>query len=366
MTANQDPAKLFADAEARAAAGRAAEAAPLYRQVLVAVPGHLAARRGLARALAALGRDDEARAAEDEAVRLDAANLCTVGRAAMVHGKLDAAMSCFERALALKPDLPDAVWDLAEAWYGKGKTARALEGFRRFLALRPGNAEALHTVAALGGAPPPDRASEAYLSSLFDRYAGDFDRSLIEDLDYRAPELLFEAVSAALPGAAALDVVDLGCGTGLAGVRFRAIALSLVGVDVSSGMLDRARARGIYDALERAELAAFLAARPGLFDLAVAADSFCYIGDLVPVFRAAAGALRPGGILAFTVEWRRGRGWKLTGSGRYAHNPAWLRRAASESGFVELSGREATLRLEYGKPVAGYVSLMRRPSTREG
>ena len=78
-------------------------------------------------------------------------------------------------------------------------------------------------------------------------------------------------------------------------------------------MLARAQARNIYDKLERAELAAILTARREEFDLAIAVDSFCYAGDLAPIFRAVAVTLRRGGHLAFTVEARRGRGWRLTG-----------------------------------------------------
>ena len=252
------------------------------------------------------------------------------------------------------------MWGLAESCYALGKRSRALDLYRRFLVLRPGNAEALHTVAALGGAAPPDRAPDSYVVSLFDRYAADFDRSLMEDLHYRGPDALHALVTEMLPGAQALDVVDLGCGTGLSGIPFRSLARALVGVDLSPEMLARAQARNIYDKLERAELAAILTARREEFDLAIAVDSFCYAGDLAPIFRAVAVALRRGGHLAFTVEARRGRGWRLTGSGRYAHNPAWLRKTAHDAGVEEVVGRDAVLRHEYGKPVEAYMSVMRR------
>jgi predicted TPR repeat methyltransferase len=294
------------------------------------------------------------------ATAVEVANLCTIGRATLVHGKLDAAITCFERALALDPDSPEAVWGLAESLYAKGRKSRALVQFRRFLELRPASAEALHTVAALGGAVAPDRAPDSYLVSLFDRYAEDFDRSLIEDLKYCAPELLRAAVDEVAPAAKRLDIVDLGCGTGLAGAVFHPLARRLAGVDLSPAMLERARTRSIYDALEQAELCAYLSAHPESFDLAVAADAFCYAGELGPAFRAVAAALRAGGWLAFTTERRKGPGWRLTGSGRYAHHPAYLRKAAREAGLEEIVSRNATLRLEYGEPVEGTVSVMRR------
>jgi predicted TPR repeat methyltransferase len=297
---------------------------------------------------------------EGTASAVEAANLCTIGRAALVHGKLKAAATCFERALALTPDSPEAVWGLADALYALGREARALEQYRRFLALRPNSAEGRHIVAALGGAPSADRAPDAYVVSVFDHYAEDFDRSLIEDLHYCGPDALRAAVDAVMPGAQGLDIADVGCGTGLSGLAFRSAARTLAGVDLSAEMLKRAEARGIYDTVTREEMTAFLAARRDEFDLIVAVDSFCYVGDLTPVFRAAAGALKPEGLLAFSVEHRRGRSWRLTGSGRYAHSPDWLRRCAREEGLAEVSGRIQVLRLEYGAPVEGYVSVMRR------
>jgi predicted TPR repeat methyltransferase len=290
----------------------------------------------------------------------EVSNLCTIGRAALDAGKTKAARTCFERALKLDPDSPEAIWGLAETLHDMGKASRALELYRRYLVLRPNSAAAQHLIAALGGAPATSRAPDTYVSYVFDDYAKDFDRDLVEELEYRGPELLREALAAALPGARDLDVLDLGCGTGLSGVPLRPLARTLTGVDLSAEMLKKAEARGIYDALARAEMSAFLAERRDSFDLVVAADAFCYVGDLSPVFQAAAVALKPDGHLAFTVERRKGRGWKLLDSGRYAHGTAWVRRAAREAGLEEVRGSTGTLRLEYGEPVEAYVAVMRR------
>ncbi len=361
MSDTDASARLFARAEALAAAGRAREAAAAFRALLDAAPGHVAARRGLAAALRAAGDDTAASEADRAAARLEAENMVAVGKAAAGYGKTEAAIASYERALALAPDMPEAVWHLAEAQHAQGQPARALASYRRYLALRPGSAEATHMIAALGGGARPDRAPDRYVVSHFDRYAADYDRSLLADLGYRGPELLYDAVTDVLGGGAhGLDVVDLGCGTGLAGVKFRALAATLAGIDLSGEMLALARARGIYDSLQQSEICAALAGGERAYDLALAADVFCYIGELAPVFAAVARALRPGGHLAFTVEWRKGPGWRLGAAGRYAHNPAWLRKAAQAAGLAERAHRHVALRTEYGRPVAGYVSVMAR------
>src|SRR5207245_6254227 len=93
-----------------------------------------------------------------------------------------------------------------------------------------------------------------------------------------------------------------GCGTGLCGDGFRPLARRLVGVDLSPGMLERARARGCYDELVCEELTAYVRRCEERFDLITAADVFCYFGDLTAVFAATAALLRPGGRFIFSVE----------------------------------------------------------------
>lgn len=48
-----------------------------------------------------------------------------------------------------------------------------------------------------------------------------------------------------------LDILDLGCGTGLIGSWFKDYARKLVGVDVSPTMLDMATKKGCYHELRR-------------------------------------------------------------------------------------------------------------------
>lgn len=62
--------------------------------------------------------------------------------------------------------------------------------------------------------------------------------------------------------------------------------------------------------------------------------------------------------MVFSVEAQSRRGYSLTGSGRYAHKPAYVRKAAQSAGFKEIIGRTDTLRMEYGEPVKGYLTAL--------
>lgn len=217
-------------------------------------------------------------------------------------------------------------------------------------------------IAALGGRRAPRRAADAYLKSFFDGFAAEFDKRLLADLHYQAPDILFDNVMRVLgAGRTKLDVLDLGCGTGLAGVRFRKLARRLDGIDLSREMARLARKRRIYDRIEVSELTVALAVRPARYDLIVAADVFCYLGDLNLAVNRAACALRPGGHLAFTVERRAQPGYAITRSGRYAHSPGYVRRCGRAAGLIEVRGSKAILRYEFGNPVWGHVAVMRKP-----
>ncbi len=179
------------------------------------------------------------------------------------------------------------------------------------------------------------------------------------------PEQIFEAVAAVRLGMdqKPIDILDLGCGTGLCGRLLKPIAGRLCGVDLSKGMIEKARERGIYDQLDIGELLDVLKRSPRSFDLIVAADVFIYVGDLAEVFEAVAACLRPGGLFIFSVEAGGGERYNLTGSvRRYTHSAPYLRRLASMCGFDEVSFAPVVVRMERGQIVPGYLPVLRLPA----
>lgn len=211
-------------------------------------------------------------------------------------------------------------------------------------------------LAADGVDAPPDRAPGGFVAALFDDYSDRFDDHLVGNLGYRGPEVLRQAVIATIgEGAAGLTILDAGCGTGLAGLHFRDLAGRLHGIDLSPGMIEKARARGIYDALEVADLVTAISRRRAAYDLIVAADVFVYLGDLGPVYEACRRALVPGGLLAFTTETGELPGYRLRDTRRYAHHPADLKNAIEEAGFRVESTDETVLRYNRSVPVRSNV-----------
>lgn len=229
----------------------------------------------------------------------------------------------------------------------------------------PANAYVQHHLAACEGGTMPGRASDTYVETEFDSFAATFDSTLAR-LKYRAPEIVAEAVARLLPPPShQFDVVDLGCGTGLCGPLLEAWARTLVGCDLSTGMLMRASDRGVYHELRKAELTAFMRERPGAFDLAVSADTLNYFGELGEVARAVHDTLRPGGTLVFTLEaLPAGDGGvvRLMPHGRYAHDGAQARRVFEAAGLQVEAPVDVVLREEQQAPVRGWLMRARRPA----
>jgi predicted TPR repeat methyltransferase len=86
----------------------------------------------------------------------------------------------------------------------------------------------------------------------YDRWAKTYDAEVSEN-GYATPARCAAALKAAgvAPDA---TLLDMGCGTGLSGVAFAAAGFTTIdGCDLSPGMLDEARARGLYRALHLAD-----------------------------------------------------------------------------------------------------------------
>ncbi|KQT55132.1 MULTISPECIES: class I SAM-dependent DNA methyltransferase [unclassified Aureimonas] len=269
---------------------------------------------------------------------------------------------------AAAADLMRQALDLAPAWTAgwttlgtylldAGQADEAASAFERALGLDPadGTGAALR-LAAMGRTPAPATAPPAFVKSLFDQYAGRFESALVDGLAYRAPDRLMEAIlSVAGPAPRFAAALDLGCGTGLMGTRLRPHAERLDGLDLSPEMLARARAKGIYDRLEEADILA-LDRDSHRYDLVAAADVLNYIGDLRPVIATIASILSPADLFAFTLEASDGpEPYRLGEALRYAHHAPAVETMLAEAGLALRGRTEVVLRQDRGAPVAGHV-----------
>lgn len=384
--------------------GQSERGIELIRRALRRAPGSAGMLNNLGNILYEVDRFDEAASAYESAIAIspEAASFNNLGATRRVQGQLDAARAAYERALELDPkhssayhnlgnllassgQLRDAVQhyctaltlrpsdptvsrQLGIAYSILGRKDEAAAIYRDWLAREPGNAVARHMLAACSGEDVPGRASDACVVQMFDAFASTFDVKLAK-LGYRAPELCRAALERAFGAPKKrLVALDAGCGTGLCGPLLEPFVCQLTGVDLSAQMLSKARAGAFYDELVQAELTAYLARAQAQFDLIVSADTLVYFGALEAVLAAAAGALRPGGALIFSVERVADElvgeaGHQLDSHGRYQHSERYLRDSLQAAGLLAVELVPEVLRIEAGAPVDGLVVTALRART---
>lgn len=378
--------------------GRLQEAEAIYLKLLAAQPNDSDALHYLGVLRMGQRRRDEAIELVTKSLKLAPRNAHawnSPGNMVAGTGKLSAAEFAFKSALELQPDFVEALYNLGNLQRRMRKREDALQSFRRVIELNPrlnvahenvamllfrmkrpdeaadafrrwtevdpSNPIARHMLAAYTN-QAPERADDAYVAKLFDRMSGYFDHSLAR-LGYAAPQLLAAALAEYIPfGEKRLVVLDAGVGTGLCGPLLRSSARQLIGVDLSAGMLDKARQRQVYDELHEGELVAFMRAHPAQYDLVISADTLVYFGLLEDAFAAAAGALKPGGLLAFTLEAEpadSAERHRLHEHGRYSHHADYVRQSLTAAGLELLELEAGVLRKEMGADVQGHVVIAR-------
>jgi len=308
-------------------------------------------------------------------------------------GDPDEAISCFRRAVAFAPDMAEA-WnnlgvaqdefnmtenasksyrkaieirsDYASAHFNLGISLQKLRRFKeaeehynKVLETRPDDEAAIFMLQSLGTSAAPDAAPVEHVRRIFDRCAGTFERILVKDLEYKTPELLFDLVRPYLT--AEMNVLDLGCGTGLGAQLYRPFAKRLIGVDVSPKMLEKAAEKKIYNRLEVFDILQDWGF-PQKFDLIYSSDVFVYFGNLDTIIRSASSYLVYGGIIAFSVE-RLGDNsmeYRLFPSGRYAHSRTYIQDCLRRHGLLLIEETKADIRKQSGNQVEGLLIVAKK------
>ncbi|MCW3476513.1 tetratricopeptide repeat protein [Limobrevibacterium gyesilva] len=261
-----------------------------------------------------------------------------------------------------------------------GRHDEAAGAYAEALKLAPEDPYVRHLVSAAGIRPHAARAPTEYLEAVFDGYAERFESHLI-GLGYRVPGLIRAEILAEFGFAEAGDaaprelgpILDLGCGTGLVGVVLSDLRIShLAGVDASSGMLAEAERKGLYAELVHGDIEQMLDTDEREWAIIVAADVFCYFGELKGVLEKLRPRLQRAGVFIFTVEALGGdipqgngndagtQDWRLGIQGRYVHGAAYIRRIVEQCGFTISRFRREPLRMEAGAEVEGLLIVARR------
>ncbi|WP_306117861.1 MULTISPECIES: methyltransferase [unclassified Roseitalea] len=254
-----------------------------------------------------------------------------------------------------------------------GRIDQAARLYRRCLALdAEDRCGAAMRLASMGAAQAPDKAPDAYVATLFDQHAERFDDILTGALGYAVPMQAAQWLADNAPGPYR-RMLDLGCGTGLAGLMLMEMCAHATGVDISPEMVDKADERAAYDALYVNEAVHFLTEwargddrEHAPFDLIVATDVLPYFGALEPLFDGVGANAAADARLVFSAETLPGldhesAAWAITPHQRFAHGPHYLQAMCARAGFASIEHlAPITVRSEQGAPIAGYLVVAAR------
>lgn len=209
-----------------------------------------------------------------------------------------------------------------------------------------------------------DKAPDRYVEQLYQTHAAQFERRMLGTLNYRAPWQLLELLQQL--GITQFDeVLDLGCGSGLAGQQLNQDCHigKLTGVDLASQMLALAETKGCYDQLVCTEIGDFLGRQQAHFDLICALDVLIYQGQLEPLFELVSQRLTKQGLFAFSIELLEGNNgcdYRLRKSGRFQHSRGYIERLSNTPNWTPLQIHEVELRQESGQMLPGLLVVLRR------
>ncbi len=143
-------------------------------------------------------------------------------------------------------------------------------------------------------------ATPEEVASTYDAWAGGYDDDVI-GWGYEVPHRL--AASVVEAGAGRGEVLDAGCGTGLAGVALAAAGVeAIVGFDFSAESLSIAQRRDVYRELQELDLNEPLPFDSDRFAAVVSAGVFTYVIDAAVTLREILRVCRRDGIVLFTMR----------------------------------------------------------------
>ena len=139
------------------------------------------------------------------------------------------------------------------------------------------------------------------LEERYDQWSKDYDSDLSEEFDYQSPRRAAEVLAGHVPRDA--RILDAGAGTGLVGEILSSMGYQrMVAMDLSQGMLEEARKRGVYEDFHQMVMGETLDYETGSFDAVIT------VGVLT-VGHAPASSLdelvrvtRPNGVIVFSLR----------------------------------------------------------------
>ena len=143
--------------------------------------------------------------------------------------------------------------------------------------------------------------NNSQLEERYDEWAKDYDEDLEDDFGYVIPRVAAETFGRFVPKDA--RVLDAGAGTGLVGVELNRLGYANIeAMDLSRGMLDEARGKGVYSGFHQMVMGEPLDLDTGSYDAAIGVGVLTLGHAPASSLDELARVVRPGGHVVFTLR----------------------------------------------------------------
>ncbi|MBP9722055.1 MAG: tetratricopeptide repeat protein [Gammaproteobacteria bacterium] len=300
------------------------------------------------------------------------------------RGNYSQAIEHYQKSLEIHPESFAAAYNLGSVYQKLRDHQKAIEYYTQASRINPNNETCKYLIASLKSGlnldlnleHNPNQAPTEYIETLFDSYAKNFEDELINQLNYKTPELLYN-LFIKYNKKNNLNILDLGCGTGLIGQNFKPVTKTITGVDISQNMLGYAEQKNIYTKLVKSDIEQYLLSYSNSnskfkfnldsekIDLIILADVLVYYGDLTSIFNNIHNNLAESGYLLFSLESleseseSESENYRLNNTGRYTHNWNYVKRIL-EPHYSVIVVKSTILRTQGEQQVSGVICLARK------
>ena len=333
-----------------------------YKRALSLDKDFFMAHHNLASLLYKQNRKGEALNHYQEAVILAPKNLSAIYNLAVIQedlGEYSEAAGLYFNVLiqGMKSDVLEfRIESTLEALAQKNKDGKklALDFSKGWVKHFPDSVVAKHTLDVLSGKKTADM--KLYSEKLYDVFADEYDEKM-----QKLQSILLDSSIEILGQKKFKNVLDLACGTGSFALKLKNNFNSIVGVDISKKMLDKASCLNIYDKLEHQSIQRYLLNTKKKFDLIAALDVTGYLDTLTDLFYGVNQHLTKEGVFLFSVENAvSDKPQELGLSGRYLYALDFVQKELTKNGLNAVEIRELDLRREGDTFTKGAIILAKK------
>lgn len=295
-------------------------------------------------------------------------------------GEYKKSLDHYHKCIELCPEHFAAHYNIASINQTLMNNPVAIEYYQKAIDLKPGDITCQYLLTSLQQEKPavgiPEQAPNEYIENLFNSYSDKFEYELVDLLKYQTPECLLKVFTESIDiqKLPKLNILDLGCGTGLVAEKFAQFSKHLTGIDLAQGMLEVADKKNIYNNLIKSEIIGFLEQsineNKTNYNLITISDVLVYFGKLDCLFELCAKNLEQQNnhnqhnYILFSIELLNSsdnptnKPYILNDTGRYSHSEHYINDICQKLKLKIITKKLETLRKQYSDDVKGMIYLL--------